>query len=118
MTEEVWNLGFGISFPEEWTYSSKSSERIHLSFVLSNLKVTLQYEQRTRSPDFSFPSRGMSASQMGHSNSLDMRFLLEFRTNLNILNFAKNQAIVSVPSGGEMERGILNFLLATQSKII
>jgi len=80
MAETFLDLGFGISIPEEWSYSSKSSESTHLFFVLINLKVTLQYEQSTKSPGFSFPSRGMSASQMGHSNSVDMSFLLEFRT--------------------------------------
>jgi hypothetical protein len=33
---------FEFPIPAEWVYSSKSSERIHLSLVLIILKVTLQ----------------------------------------------------------------------------
>lgn len=49
---------------------SKSSVKSNLSFLFINLNVTLQKEQRIRSPVCSLPSIGMSASQMGHSKSL------------------------------------------------
>ena len=98
MTETFLDFGFGISIPEEWNYSSNSSARTHLLFVFTNLKVTLQYEQRTRSPGFSFPSRGMSALQIGHSNSVDISFLLEFRMVLIFQILKKIKALASIPS--------------------
>jgi hypothetical protein len=38
---------------------------------------------------------------MGHSNSIGISFLLEFRKDFNIPNFEKNQAIVVLSLSGK-----------------